>query len=91
MNTVDKLERSVHAFIEVHESILTEKKKAADEADRARLELKNAQEIIEDLQKTVSELEKEHQRYSDIDDRKNQIKEQIQLIITKLNKYNNID
>jgi chromosome segregation ATPase len=91
MNTIDKFERSLHAFIEVRESLQSEKEKAVKEAAHARDELKKAQEMIKELQKAVSELEKNKERCNNIDTKKNQIKEQIQLILNKLNNYNNID
>ena len=89
MNTIDKLENSVQAFIEVYEKVRAERMKTSEDSIRCVHELEKAREKIKELQQAIENLEKNQERCKEIDVRKNQIKEQIALIINNLSKLSN--
>ena len=90
MNTIEKLENSVQAFIEVHEKLRSEKSKTVEDTAMSARELEKARTAIDELQKTIENFKEYKKRCIDIDSRKKRIKEQVNLIINKLNKPNTI-
>lgn len=90
METIEKLENSVQVFIGIHEKLRTEKSKTIENTVRSARELEKARDTIDELHKTIEQLKEYKERCFIIDTRKKQIKQQIDLIINKLNKPNNI-
>lgn len=90
MDTIEKLENSVQVFIGIHEKLRTEKSKTIENTVRSARELEKARDTIDELHKTIEQLKEYKERCFIIDTRKKQIKQQIDLIINKLNKPNNI-
>lgn len=90
MNTIEKLENSVQAFIDVHEKLRSEKAKTIEDTAWSARELEKARATIDELHKTIENLKEYKKRCIDIDTRKKRIKEQVNLIINKLNKPNTI-
>ena len=90
MDTIEKLENSVQVFIGIHEKLRTEKSKTIDNTVSSTRELEKARDTIGELLKTIDQLKEYKERCLKIDTRKKQIKQQINLIINKLNKPNNI-
>ena len=86
MNTIEKLENSVQALIGIHEKLRTEKSKTIENTVKSARELEKARDTIDELQKTINQLNEYKERCLKIDTRKKQIKQQINLIINKLNK-----
>jgi len=84
MDTIEKLERSIHELVEEYTSLRNDVKKTADETDDTFHKLEEARETIITLQKTIHELRKEVQRHKELETKKVLITKQIQEILDKL-------
>ena len=84
MNTIERLECSVHALIEAHENLLPDiERNTWEKADKSQ-ELEAAGIKIKELLERIEELEKGQERYKEIEKKKGQIKQQINIILDKL-------
>jgi hypothetical protein len=90
MNTIEKLEWSIHELVEKYVSLRDAATKTAEDTAGTRNELAEARETIITLQKTLKELEKETDNHRERETRKVHIKEQIQVILDKLNNIDSI-
>ena len=90
MNTIEKLEWSIHGLIEEYTSLRDTVTRTAEDTVGTRNEFVEARETISTLQKTIKELEKEAKNHRELGTRKVQIKEQIHKILDKLNNIDSI-
>ena len=90
MNTIEKLEWSIHGLIEEYTSIRDAVTRTAEDTVGTRSELVEARETISTVQKTIKELGKEAKNHRELGTRKVQIKEQIHKILDKLNNIDSI-
>lgn len=90
MNTIDKLEETVNVFVETREQLRSDKEAAVSNADKALKKLEAVQQTVQDLKKEISSLKGSETRINEVEEKKKQLKQQINIVIDKLNRYSNI-
>jgi hypothetical protein len=95
METIDRLESYIRRLSEANREIRKEKDDLSRRIQTVGNELDTARETIRTLHLDLAKFMESEDRYRDFDEKKNALREQILLIIEKIEKYgdpdNNID
>ena len=91
MDTIEKLEKSVHSLIKEHDSLRSELARVDGDTTGTLNELEEAKVTIAKLNDEISELNEERGRNKKTDQKKIEIIRLIHTIVEKIEKFNKID
>ena len=91
IDTIDSLEASIHALIDAGRRLREERDRAYREADQARNKLRETQETVKGLRINLERMEKAGKNYHELEDKKSELINNIQSILSKLEHLHNID